>query len=100
MHNSPDDCWVAVNSSVLNLSASPLIVRAGSNLTSLCGTDATSDLTSIFGPRNFSRNMSGDFSRFNRTGTGNGSSGWGNRTGAPSGQYPNGMRMIIGKLAG
>ncbi|MFH1094977.1 MAG: hypothetical protein V1728_02055 [Candidatus Micrarchaeota archaeon] len=37
---------------------------------------------------------------FNRTGAGNGPYGWGNRSGAPAGQFPTGMPMIIWKLVG
>ena len=112
-HNTPADCWVAVNASVLNLTGSPLLARNAS-LASLCGADATSSFGSMMGRApgvNFSRNATrGNFSgntgsrRMNGGqpssgpgGYGNGSYGGGNRTGMMNGGFG---PMMIGRLVG
>ena len=97
-HNTPSDCWMAINGSVYNFTGSMMMQQNG-NLTALCGTDATSSFASMMGrggnfsrPGNFTRNgTSGNYIG----GQGNTGSGSFNRTRGAVGGFG---RMIIGKL--
>ena len=115
VHNTPSDCWLAINGSVYNFTSSPMM-QQNANLSALCGSDATSTFSSMMGrvgnfngPGNFTRNgTAGAFGGrpnggYNGSGNGgspggmpNGGSGPFNRTRGGAGGFG---RMMIGRLA-
>ena len=114
MHNTPSDCWVAINGSVYNFSNNPMVNRSRSfgndssgnsgSFTSICGTDASS----AFG----ARGMRGNSTGFNNSGSRNftrnstrgnftpPSGGFANRSAGNASPFGAGglQSLIIGKL--